>query len=447
LGQTEEASRALELSQEFESLSFIRDHSQGSPDLLPGLCLYSERWFQNEVFPHFRDLQRKQASLTEYFADEDVQLYLEELTTEAEPTPWTAASTTYAASPRREVNLPAETQAVGRSVEGSYTPRGTATMDAPIYAASPEPLSATPTSPPVTERHATPPRSGKTANRDSRPTQPPAEAIREQPTNGARPVPPRRPAGTQFALRLDRILLLAALGLLGIMLLGFLFGKLLNRPQPQVANSSISTSDSANSAQTGVGAATGFSEIAATQRQSLTTSAPLTEETAPDVIQSWLSAKAAAMGETHQIDQLEQILVEPALTQQKARAEEYQAQDSHWKYEHSDIEIVSVETSGADAEDAEASEELEASEDANVETAAASPDPAEEAIIDSESASDPAPSADAEQAIIEALVSEKGELYVNDQLDSSSSYDSTVRVRYTLVKQDGQWKIADMVAE
>ena len=57
LGQTEEASRALELSQEYEPLAFIREHSQSAPDLLPGLCLYSEHWLQDEVFPHFRDLR------------------------------------------------------------------------------------------------------------------------------------------------------------------------------------------------------------------------------------------------------------------------------------------------------------------------------------------------------------------------------------------------------
>ncbi|MBE9009973.1 DnaJ domain-containing protein, partial [Pseudanabaenaceae cyanobacterium LEGE 13415] len=35
LGQTEEASRVLELSQEYEPLAFIRENSQGAPDLLP----------------------------------------------------------------------------------------------------------------------------------------------------------------------------------------------------------------------------------------------------------------------------------------------------------------------------------------------------------------------------------------------------------------------------
>ncbi|MFK8184144.1 MAG: IMS domain-containing protein [Phormidesmis sp.] len=79
LGQTEEASRALELSQEFEPLNFIRQHSQGSPDLLPGLCLYAENWLQQEVFPFFRDLDQAPATLKDYFADSTVQSYLENL--------------------------------------------------------------------------------------------------------------------------------------------------------------------------------------------------------------------------------------------------------------------------------------------------------------------------------------------------------------------------------
>ncbi|MGC1219849.1 MAG: IMS domain-containing protein [Phormidesmis sp.] len=79
LGQTEEASRSLELSQEFDPLAFIREHSQGSPDLLPGLCLYAENWLQQEVFPFFRDLDQAQSTLKDYFADSAVQTYLENI--------------------------------------------------------------------------------------------------------------------------------------------------------------------------------------------------------------------------------------------------------------------------------------------------------------------------------------------------------------------------------
>jgi hypothetical protein len=79
LGQTEEANRALELSQEYEPLAYIREHSRTSPDLLPGLCLYAERWLKDEVFPHFRDFRDQQAALKDYFADAQVQAYLESM--------------------------------------------------------------------------------------------------------------------------------------------------------------------------------------------------------------------------------------------------------------------------------------------------------------------------------------------------------------------------------
>ncbi|MEL6603474.1 MAG: IMS domain-containing protein [Cyanobacteria bacterium J06614_10] len=96
LGQTEEASRALELSQEHEPLAFIREHSKGSPDLLPGLCLYAENWLQQEVFPFFRDLDQEPATLKDYFADSTVQSYLENLPLENErsqqPATWDSAS-------------------------------------------------------------------------------------------------------------------------------------------------------------------------------------------------------------------------------------------------------------------------------------------------------------------------------------------------------------------
>ena len=101
LGPTEEASRALELSQEYDPLAFIREHSKGSPDLLPGLCLYAENWLQQEVFPFFRDLDQEPATLKDYFADSSVQSYLENLPLENERNTqqagWNGASTAGAA--------------------------------------------------------------------------------------------------------------------------------------------------------------------------------------------------------------------------------------------------------------------------------------------------------------------------------------------------------------
>jgi len=47
---------------------------QGAPDLLPGLCLYGERWLQRSRCFHFDC--GKEASLKNTFADEQVQAYL-----------------------------------------------------------------------------------------------------------------------------------------------------------------------------------------------------------------------------------------------------------------------------------------------------------------------------------------------------------------------------------
>ncbi|HEY9846603.1 MAG TPA: hypothetical protein V6D03_10440, partial [Candidatus Caenarcaniphilales bacterium] len=85
IGQTQEATQALELTQEHESLVFIQEYSVNQPDLIPGLYLYTERWLQEEVFPYFRDLAHQKVDLKAYFADEQVQTYLEALATETIP--------------------------------------------------------------------------------------------------------------------------------------------------------------------------------------------------------------------------------------------------------------------------------------------------------------------------------------------------------------------------
>ncbi len=432
LGQTEEASRALELSQEFESLAFIRDHSQGSPDLLPGLCLYSERWFQNEVFPHFRDLQRKQASLTEYFADEDVQAYLEELPTE--PAASTPPAVAYPAPSRRELNLSSEAQTIGRDVSPTYAsiPSATATME-PGYSTAPSPAATTPAPQTGQTGNQSASRLGRNAHERSTPV--PQEAIRQPSVNGTRPSTRRSArlaANLPANLRLDRILLLAALGLLGLMLLGFLVGKLLNRPQTNTASSSNTVGTNQLTPTQ-----TGFSAFVNEQKDTITASAPLSEDNAPEIVKAWLDAKAAAMGENHDIEQLEQILIDPALAQQRARAEDIKAENAHWKFEHSNIEIVSVETDEA------ATSTTDAAEAATTDgTDTADADPTNDADLELDTANNT--NEDGQQAAIEALVSEKAEFYTNNQIDTTASYDSTVRVRYSLARQDGQWRIQEM---
>ena len=78
LGQTQLAEKILLNKVKNEPiLNFIRVNSQDSPDLLPGLCLYSEIWLKTEVYNSFRDLKELPISLQEYFLDKQVQTYLD----------------------------------------------------------------------------------------------------------------------------------------------------------------------------------------------------------------------------------------------------------------------------------------------------------------------------------------------------------------------------------
>lgn len=340
LGQTEEASRALELSHEYESLAFIREHSQGSPDLLPGLCLYSERWLQNEVFPHFRDLSRREASLKDYFADQQVQAYLEELPNEPEAAnQWTVVQ--------------------------SAPQRSTALID-----------------PPVSDRNGSAPM--PSAERISQtPIAPPAVEVDERPQPRPATVPRRRSAP-----RFDRLALIVLFGVLGVGLLGFLatrtaawLGNALN-PGPQLEGEQLDI---------------GVSQppiALPSSPAAIDPAAPLTTESAQQVIETWLTAKSVAMGENHDRAQLATILTDPALSQWQKNVDDAERDGQHFEYEH-EVKVtgVEVDTNNPDA------------------------------------------------ASIEAEVTEAASLFEDGQPSSDGSRNDRLQIRYEVARQEGQWRI------
>ena len=90
LGQPEQAMHCAERTTNATELQYIREHSVDN-DLLLGLCWYCEKWLREEVYASFRDLQHKThlISLKVYFADPQVQAYLEELVDTPEFSPAT----------------------------------------------------------------------------------------------------------------------------------------------------------------------------------------------------------------------------------------------------------------------------------------------------------------------------------------------------------------------
>lgn len=385
LGQTVEASRALELSQEYETLAFIRENSQAAPDLLPGLCLYSDRWLQTEVFPQFQDLAHQQASLKDYFANKQVQAYLEALPTQVEKT--TEKGTVESkpsTQPKSTASHPSETEAQSSSAIASS---GVAIMPAAERTTkvtshtTPNTISLAQIQSPQQSRR-------RTRNRI-------AHELSVGSTGGA--LAHRQDKGsalvrTVLKAKKTRLMLVAAAGLLGIVVFWFLASQTfawlketLFPPAPSLQGEQLLVQLN----QPPLPIPSAGSELLAEE--------PLNQKMAEQVIQTWLSAKKAAFGSNHAVDNLKQILVQPALSQWQQRVEKDKANNRYRQYQHT-LKIESVTAS------------------------AAAPD----------------------QAQVEAIVKETAQVYENSQLMQNASYDDTVRVRYDLVRQQSQWRIREM---
>ncbi|MHC5724478.1 MAG: IMS domain-containing protein [Nostoc sp.] len=406
LGQTEEATRVLELSQEYEALAFIREKSQDSPDLLPGLCLYTEQWLQHEVFPHFRDLANQQAFLKDYFANQQVQAYLEALPTDAETTnEWAIINPQYFPQPQRN-NPPFPNNSTKSSgkFNHSRTPDldlpETPTRETPEYSnlsplrwnSSESVKSEVPTAERMsrsTNQHLkgsgkTPPPGNNQKRRRRKPTQ---SASRERvPDN--RPRRPRR--RRTFANTIEgktRLVWRVFISLVSILVFWVLatttFGWLKNLffPTPSIRGSELFIQIN----QPPISIPDPNSKL-----QSL--EGPLTDAMAEEVIRTWLSTKAEALGTNHQINNLDQILTGSALSQWRLIAQQDRSDNRYRKYDHS-LKVESVEK------------------------------------ID----------LFADRGAVEATVKETMQLYENGQFKNSSK--ENLRVRYDLIRQLGKWRI------
>ncbi|NET31534.1 MAG: DUF4101 domain-containing protein [Cyanothece sp. SIO1E1] len=411
LGQTEVSSRALELSQEYEPLAFIREHSQGAPDLLPGLCLYAERWLKQEVFPHFRDLVQQQTSLKEYFADETVQTYLEALPTEADPThqwsvgrpqmangqghPAATASlinksghfdglTPPAVRPRADA-VAAATSAAASGHIGSTNDAATMPTAERISNLSPEGgLAAADASADRSTRHSGP--STDVSTLRHAPPDPEAgkglevgQSRRSVSTVGTSRPPKRAP-------KLGRLLLLALLGFLGIFGMGFVVSRSLAWLANPLKGEQLQIQLAFPPVEIPVLTAE------AEDNSATPTTSTLTKDTAEQVIRAWFQAKAEAFGPDRRFESLAAVLTGPELIKRRQQAQA--AKQAGWYAEY--VHNITSTTVALDT-------------------------------------------GNAEQAQIEAQVSEVTKVYARGRLDHSSADD--LRVRYDLMRQNDKWQI------
>ncbi len=408
LGQTEEASRALDLSSEKEPLVFIREHSQDSPDLLPGLCLYAEHWLQEEVFPHFRDLANQSVSLKDYFADPKVQAYLEALPSDAEtanewvvvqprsgkpqgklppagdrpPAPPQPPATKQGASTVTLTPVPADTSTAASDPKdhsraaalGAISAVPNQTAEARRPAAS-------------TPKHRRRPHStggsgaigqGLTGSFADR-----ARTLAAQISAQVKSMPP------------NKLALLVVAGVLSLLILWWILSLFASAIQalsgPSLQGEQASVSLEAPPVE--------IPPLApAPEPSAPATAAPvsgaITDEAAGQIVQSWLSAKAAALGPNHAVEELKQVLTEPALSRWELMAQAQQKNNAYQRYVHK-LQVKGVKTNPTN------------------------PDRME----------------------VEAQVTEKAEVFDRDQLVTSRN--ENLRIRYDLIRQDGQWRIMD----
>jgi len=494
LGQTEEANRALEFSQEYEPLAYIREHSRHSPDLLPGLCLYTERWIQDELFPHFRDFKGQEATLKDYFADPQVQSYLEAMVPAGPESAWEGvdpavqdysiptvegslpihapslssptayprptampssatngysapppapapsrnghgAAESYEARPGRTHPAAKATNSVGAvaRVSPNPTPPQSSAPVHPAQRSTPErptpdrsqgrskstPSVITPTpldrtapdlEPSVAERVAQLSPEGQlqsSAKAKATPSSPSSSRAKSpQPsTAAARSTTAKDPSATvpsanvtqleagprrkkSSSPRWGRLALVGVVGLVGLGALGFATARTVSWVAGAMSGPRLEGRPL---------------ELSLAEPAVEIPSAPSPDEQigaasmAQQVIETWLSAKRAAMGEDYQSNQLETILTGPLLNQWQRRAAAAPQENWYWEYEH-EVEVQSV-----------------------------TPDD---------------PTADRLQ--VTAVVRENARLFEYGVENDRASYDDRLTMEYVLVRQDGQWLIESM---
>lgn len=474
LGQTEDASQDLELSQEQESIGFIRQHSYSSPDLLPGLCLYTERWFHDEVFPHFRDLAHCRISLKDYFADRHVQNYLEALPSDATPVEQPAAlhsaRATVPQSHLRSATVRSsgieEREPAGAGYAAFPEREGTLDHDALIATARARIASRTNTATlnsegrfvggvSTAERIAQSPVEDTESSAQPRPQWLRSRGEPLKDGESSDPMPPRKVGDRPTRSRSTGSpgWLIPASALLGVLLLGaigtWLFKTWQASRQPaQVDEVPLVQLDKP------------LLELTADVTDP-TTVATIDNEAAKQLIAAWLAAKSKAMGSTHEIAALDQILVDPKLSEWRSASEEAKRDGWYRNYKH-DVTIEAVEllsstgqvisASAATSSPAAVQPSPEATTAASPTTAPDAAAPSPEATSSPSATEQPAPeaipaaaspvAAIAEQARVVANVTETTETFRNGKADGAAQSEQ-LRVQYNLIRKDGKWRIQD----
>ena len=385
LGQTEEASRVLELSHEYEALAFIRGKSHDSPDLLPGLCLYTEHWLETKLFPYFRDLVGCPASLKKYFANHQVQSFLEVLPVEEQEHPADSDKANYHPGklqyPYNSYSKPINYK---QSPDMSNEAIKRQSINNPNISFSPS-LSASENNP-------------FTGNRELGVEQTsyypsPNTAHRKQKLSninyrGGR----KRRRISRYRKNVIRLLLVALILVTVLVFLCLLLSTTLG-----LLISLFNPLTSLQGKQVNVQINKPFIEVSKLESQYKLLEIKLIETEAIKVIEAWLYSKSVALGPNHDTSVLESVLVGSALSQWLALTQLDKNIGRYRQFEHQ-VKDVEIEPNKNDED----------------------------------------------QMIVKASIREVANIYERGQRNEKKSYDDDLKVNYDLIKQDGEWRIQSM---
>ncbi len=404
LGQAKKAHNAIEQSQEKATVELIRQYSQSSPDLLPGLCFYGEKWLLQEVLSQFRDLTPCQVTLEDYFADKKVQSYLEKLSpahTKPQNAPHVKVKEKVSNSKKTAFAnwFPWNKTARKPAVQYAHVQDTTSNIQPnPHLKSRSSTATLEPTTNPV-QSHRTSSKSQASIGQKTQVTLPKTQ-IRRQPLT-----PPSSFRGDKKLIRREKRVKrrkktssnlikgsLLSLGLmLGLGALGFFFtNNILQRASKSAQNSAPPEEQPNLSIEEPlVSLSPGETESGASEKPKI-----LDATIAKNIVETWLSSKSAAFGNQHNIDQLNKILAPSLLSLWRARALQYKRNNIYRQYQHT-VKIRSVNFT----------------EDKP------------------------------NQATIEAEVKETAKHYQQGKLNSAQSYDDNLLVRYQLIRQGESWLI------
>ena len=422
LGHTDKAIRKLQDIQDTTNLELFKQNYLNNNDLLPSLCYYSEQWLQEDVVAQFPDLSASIITLKEYFADREVQAYLEELV------PATPAVVADKRQPPISKSKQSATNATGifscwrnlfstekvfsakanTSEQVAQTERelvgvgvGGNSQKTTTLKRSYNDNNCSRQTKPKSRQPLTPNRSTQKRSSPNLPPQSPSLPLQPRATRRAVPssviqqyqsqkvkqrqISRRRKKPSKATLVKGWLFIIGLI--LGVGTTGFMAMRLFLNPEPRTANK----------AQLAIAIGQPAVELSSVSVKPAPTKPKLTfDQQSQQVIQQWLTSKSAAFGKEYQIEKLNNILAEPLLGTWRNRAVAYKQGDFYREYEHK-LKMRSATISQNDPN----------------------------------------------QATVEAEVQEVAKHYQSGQLDQSQSYNDNLLVRYQLVRQGGKWLIQD----